>query len=234
MHLSSLTTQKKIASEPESHQFQERNRLAVGLVLAAGGGFMTAMYFGAFTQTAFTEIPKWLSALASVLATAISALAVYLVAKTLETAQETLETTREMALQQERVGNAQTRPYCLISAKQVNDLREQDDVYHVYVKLKNFGNTPATNVNVLFSLEGHRFEDLRHGKGPELISEKIVVCNGKHVSVVSQNGCSEFETGFHYRLFENEKFTNFSVSVDWSYQSHDGINPYTEHASIAL
>lgn len=97
---------KKPEKEPDLRAFQEQNRLVLFTFSAFWVGFLTAMYLGAVAQADFDDVPGWMTAIASVLATGVSVIAVYLVSQTLLATKETLDSTREMAGDQKRIPNA--------------------------------------------------------------------------------------------------------------------------------
>lgn len=197
------------------------NLLVTCTFSAAVGGFVVAMYLGAFSSSDLTELPDWLQALTSVLALGVSALAVLLVYFTLKETGKTLNITRKMALDQERIGEAQTRPYIFAETIKENDLRDHDGHMHIELRLKNYGNTPATIVNVSFVLNGHRLEDYGDGLGLQVVDTVELGKRRKLIPAIPPTSSEDLFTSFSSELLENQKFGAFFVEVEWDYSDHE-------------
>ncbi|MDT1063082.1 hypothetical protein RM190_14490 [Paracoccus sp. CPCC 101403] len=130
-----------------------RNQIITAVIAAALVAFVVAAYLGAFSRTEFKEIPDWVSALTSVVAAAISAYAVYLVARTLEATKETLKATQEMAADTKRIGDAQIRPWVLLSNYEVINTAFGPEVL---ARFANYGFSPALQIFYEIKVECYR------------------------------------------------------------------------------
>ena len=110
----------------------------------------------------FKEIPPWISAATSIMATLISAFAVYFVAETLRETKKTLSATIKMATDQKRIGDAQIRPWVMVDSCVVETGRYDDTAAHIV--LKNFGPTPARFITIdthIWCIERNTSETVR-------------------------------------------------------------------------
>ena len=194
--------------------YTSQNRLVVFTAIAGMSGFIFAMYLGAFSKSAFLQIPPWLSAMASILATAISAIAVFLVAKTLRATRETLEASREMANDQRRIGDAQTRPYLLIKSNSTST-DSTEDLVKVLIEFNNFGNTPATAMTVSIFLEGVTYEEFVGEPEPVAIKCLREQLATGYEAVVPQN--STFVLTRVFPRSDLDPNVYYSLSLDWKY-----------------
>lgn len=84
-----------------------------------------------------SNLTSWMQGIGSIAAVIVSIIAVYLVA-------ETLRETRDMASDQKAIGDAQTRAWVFADGHELEF--DQGELEYIYIKIKNFGNTPAKNV----------------------------------------------------------------------------------------
>ncbi|NSY36859.1 hypothetical protein [Leisingera sp. ANG59] len=160
--------------EKSPKDYTEQNRLVLFTCVAGMTGFVVAVYLGAFAKTAVTEIPPWLSAVASVLATGISAIAVFLVARTLQATRETLAVTHNMAEDAKQVGVSQSRAWVspdIVSTQTRVDPSEKVATFQVNLRVQNYGRSPATSVWTRAQVIYHKYGD---GKLEETVSLSCV------------------------------------------------------------
>lgn len=219
---------KKQEKEPDRRAFQERNRLVLFTVTAFLVGLLAALHLGAVARADFKDVPGWLTAIASVLATGTSVIAVYLVFQTLRATRETLDITQEMTRDQRRTGEAQIRPFILFKREryQVNDGK-----IHGFIVLRNYGNTPAIRVRVDADVyltfyktpNGEPGSDAMTGQTDSLkrLAYEAVVPPGGDVE--AKIVCADnIDRSLGY----------FSAEFSWRYYSHDGEEKYVgEHNS---
>lgn len=122
-----------------------RNQITTASIVAVLTSFVVAAYLGAFAKSELNEIPAWVSALTTVVATLISAYAVYLVGQTLKATRETLEATRQMAYDQKNLGDNQIRPWVLLNS--FPGIVAGNN-FGVKLTFKNFGSTPAKDLKL--------------------------------------------------------------------------------------
>jgi hypothetical protein len=142
-------------------EYTERNRLVLFTSVVGMLGFVTAVYLGAFSKPDYLQIPPWLSAVASIFATGISAIAVLMVAKTLEATRETLSVTQRIAEDSRQVGLSQSRawvsPHAVSTQTRVNNSNNSAQL-QVNLKVQNHGNSPATKVSCSAKVVYHKSE----------------------------------------------------------------------------
>lgn len=117
-------------------------------------GFILAAHLGAFSDEKYANVTNWLAVIVASVAAAISFYAVRLVAKTLKATQDTLSATVQMANDQRRIGNAQIRPWVLVSEYKI----EHHGImtagnYQAVLRIRNFGTTPAMRVIASLTLQ---------------------------------------------------------------------------------
>ena len=128
----------------------EKNRLVTFSFCSALCGFLFAIYLGAFSVTALKEIPAWISAMAAAASVGVSAVAVYLVARTLKATIATLEVTKAMAVAQSEAYNLEFRPQVLPDEVKILSVTSAEDgIVAVAIRFtfKNYGKMAALRVS---------------------------------------------------------------------------------------
>ncbi|WP_139103238.1 hypothetical protein [Pararhodobacter sp. CCB-MM2] len=120
------------------------NRLATCVVVSAGGGFVLAIYLGAFAKAELREVASWVTALAAVASVMVAVVAVMYVSQTLKATRETLDATRDMAREQSRIGDSQIRPYIVFES--LSNETPTGGIGSVSIVFKNVGVTPAASI----------------------------------------------------------------------------------------
>lgn len=167
-----IDLRKKSGSEDDRRPkrlFRVNNTLVVGLFAGCMIGFLLAMFAGAFDVGMMKEVPPWLQGVFSGLATLVSVYAVYLVSQTLQATRDTLTATSQMAEEQKKLGDAQTRAWVLVDSYEATE--DGNDLI-IAINFKNYGITPATNVILHPKIINHTWEevDAETGAGFEYIS----------------------------------------------------------------
>lgn len=96
-------------------------------------------FLGMMTGVPAASQPPWISALTSIAAVTISALAVYLVHKTLVATREALDATRDMSAEQKRIGDTQIRAWLHVSEAVFRNEFDSE----IVIRIKNYGATPV-------------------------------------------------------------------------------------------
>jgi len=133
-------------NEPDNASLQQLwvNRLATSAVASAGGGFVLAIYLGAFAKAEMREVASWVTALAAVVSVMVAVAAVIYVAQTLKATRDTLDATRNMAREQTRIGDSQVRPHIVFESLSSDTL--DGGVGSISIVFKNVGATPASAI----------------------------------------------------------------------------------------
>ena len=146
-----------------------KNTLVVGIFAGCMLGFILAMLAGAFGVGTIQSVPAWLQGVFSGFAAFVSVYAVFLVSETLQATRKTLDTTQAMAEDQRKIGNAQTRPWILVSDYRATPYYDFDTIM---VTFKNYGNTPATSVLINAQLVFWKSQDVEENN--EYQEQKVV------------------------------------------------------------
>lgn len=212
---------------PDNDRQQARNRLVVCVFAALCTGFILAMALGAFFANATTEmkeIPAWTSLLITGISALVSAYAVYLVAETLRATRDTLDATRimaadqrQMAKEQARIGNAQIRPWLLVDRFFIE---YEDDINQFNVTIKNFGNTPATDVRISLEFCVYEYIDRKDDEsGVLLISSKTI--GGQYVNALAPSATLTAEKTISDSWFDLEGDYIYRIELGWQYRNYD-------------
>lgn len=134
-----------MTTDGKDQQKQDRrNTLAVGLFAGAMAGFILSMLLGAFNVGKMGNVPGWLQGVFSGMSTLVSVYAVYLVSQTLKATRDALDATIEMAADQKRFGDSETRAWLFAEQGDVRYKSHQQGF--MQIPIKNFGRTPAMNI----------------------------------------------------------------------------------------
>lgn len=119
-------------------KFKWRNGFALGLFLGICLPLIVFIILGSVPVGGDNSTSDWLSSMAGISSVVISLVAVLLVSSTLKTSEETLHATKELGLNQ-------TRAWVLVESVKIVP-KHNTDTYGIQVVLKNFGQSPATNL----------------------------------------------------------------------------------------
>ena len=101
-------------------------------------------------MTEMKEIPAWISAIAAAASTGISALAVYLVARTLKATIATLEVTKAMSAAQSEAYNIEFRPQVLTDEVRILSVKSSENgisEIRIEFSFRNYGKMAALRVS---------------------------------------------------------------------------------------
>lgn len=216
--------------KPEASAHSTRNTLTLGVFVGICAGFVISILLGMTEIHRSPGAPEWIQAISSVAAVLISGLAVFLVSQTLAATRDMLIETRRAVEHEERIGEAQTRPYLLYSHQEIS----HDELFesaNFAISIKNFGSTPASSVKI----------------SAMLTALELVDIDGQN-----KNWCTVDETQLHNRFYlafppNNEERIDIFISngiidfefntyveIDVSYYTHDKSHKYQEHITFSV
>lgn len=225
---------KKAAKNTPDNASQQQlwiNRLVTGVVTSAGGGFVLAIYLGAFAKAEMREVASWVTAFAAVASVMVAVAAVIYVAQTLKATRDTLDATRNMAKEQTRIGDSQIRPYIVFDSlsNDTSDVR----VGSVSIVFRNVGVTPASAISfksvVVASEVIEIDEDNQIWHSVEHENNLV----GNYCAVLSQNSTHMIFDG-NIHLADIDQSEKFELLVTCKYRNFDRTKTFTETHSFSM
>lgn len=200
----------------------------VGALAGIAGAVAVLGAVGIIRINEWKEVPEWMQGVSSVVATAVSILAVWLVARTLKETQHALAVTQRMADDQAKIGDAQTRAWVYVDRWEF--LKHKSGL-RLYVYFKNYGNTPARNLEI----EAYYQNTI-------LILERDDVYRPKHDPdiLIANARVAALPSGKEYRFYTtslpiNEDRDSFStLSLRFSYKTINSEELYSEAYGVNI
>jgi hypothetical protein len=222
---------EKNGSDNASLQQFWANRLVASVVASAGGGFVLAIYLGAFAKADMREVASWVTALAAVSSVMVAVAAVIYVAQTLKATRDTLDATRNMAREQTRIGDSQIRPYIVFESLSNNTL--DGGVGSVSIVFKNVGTTPASVIVFDSSIEVGELIQIDEDNHARHSTEHGHRLGEKYCAALSQNSAhTVFDNSIH--LTDIDQSENFELWVICQYRNFDRTKTFRETHKFSM
>lgn len=207
------------------------NRLMTSVVASALGGFVLAIYLGAFAKADMKEMASWVTALAAVVSVMVAVAAVIYVAQTLKATRDTLDATRKMAREQTRIGDSQIRPYIVFESLSNETL--DGGVGSVRIVFKNVGFTPASAIVFDSSVEVGELieidEDIHVWHSTEHEHQLVE----KYCAVLSQNSAHTV-FGHNIHLTDIDQSEKVQLLVTCKYRNFDKTKTFRETHTFSM
>ncbi|MGS4916316.1 hypothetical protein [Mameliella alba] len=222
---------EKDKSDNASPQQLWVNRLVTSVVASAVGGFVLAIYLGAFAKAEMREVASWVTALAAVASVMVAVAAVIYVAQTLKATRDTLDATRNMAREQTRIGDSQIRPYIVFDSLSNETL--EGGVGSVSIVFKNVGITPASAIIFDSSVEVGEVIEIDEDNHVWHSIEHEHQLGEKYCAALSQNSAhTVFDHNIH--LTDIDQSEKFELLVTCKYRNFDRTKTFRETHKFSM
>ncbi len=207
------------------------NRLVTCFVASAGGGFVLAIYLGAFAKAEMRELASWVTALAAVASVMVAVAAIMYVAQTLKATRDTLDATRNMAAEQTRIGDSQIRPY-IVFEKLSNETFD-GGTGSVEIVFKNVGATPASNIIFNSIVELSEVVEIDDDHNVWHTVQREHQLDKKHCAALSQNSVHTV-LGHDIHLTDIDQSETFELLVTCKYRNFDRTKTFKETHKFSM